>query len=344
MSEAKLEAYFFTTLFIGVLLLTAQLFLPFVGALALAIVLASLGKPLYDRINKRLERNGVSAFLVVLIVTGAVLVPATMLFFLLVEEVTMIAQAAVHIGSGSLMGQLTALGARIHQFFPVIAPVDIGPFIQTSVENVASYVVTILTSAASAILELFVAIFALYYFLKDGDKFVKTFIQLSPLTDDEDVQIVHKLTAITRSLIRGTFVIAILQGVLMGVGCLLFGIPNPVLWGSVAAIASLIPSVGTGIVTIPAVAYLIGIGDVGNGVGLAIWGFLFVGLVDNILRPHLIGNSVHIHPLFVLLSVLGGIAVFGVAGLLLGPLIFGLLVALSEIYRVKIKEIHKLSE
>jgi len=344
MSEAKLEAYFFTTLFIGVLLLTAQLLLPFVGALALAIVLASLGKPLYDRINKRLERNGVSAFLVVLIMTGVVLVPATVLFFLLVGEVKSIAQAVAHLQIGTLSGRVALLDARIHQLFPMVASVDIGAFVQSSVQNLASYAVTMLTGAASAFLELFVVIFAFFYFLKDGDKFVKTFIQLSPLTDDEDAQIVHKLNAVTRSLIRGTFVIAILQGILMGVGYFVFGVPNQVLWGFVAAIASLIPSVGIAIVTIPAVLYLIAIGHSVAAVGLGVWGFLLVGLIDSLVVPYLIGNSVHIHPLFVLLSVMGGLVVFGVAGILLGPLIFGLLVALSEIYRVKIKEIHRMSE
>lgn len=341
MSEAKLEAYFFTTLFIGVLILTAQLFYPFIGALALALVLASLGMPLYDRINKHLKRESLAAFIVVLIMTGAILIPATLLFFLLVDEVTQFTQVATHLQTSAVAGNLHLLEAQLREFLPMFASVDLGALVRSTLESLGSYAVTILTNTASAFFKLFIAIFALFYFLKDGHRFINAAIQLSPLTDDDDAIIVQKLRAVSRSLIRGTLVIAVLQGSLIGLGFLLFGVPSPILWGSIGAIGSMVPTVGTGIVALPAIAYLLIIGHSGAAIGLTLWSILIVGFADNMIRPFLIGHSVHIHPLFVLISVLGGIAVFGVAGFLLGPLTLGLMFALAEIYKVKVKEIQR---
>jgi predicted PurR-regulated permease PerM len=340
MSEAKLEAYFFSALFIGVLILTVRLFYPFLGALALALVLASLGMPLYDRIRARIHHESMAALIVVLVMTGAVLFPAVLLFFLLMNEVTSVTQSAAQLDPGVITGTFYALETRIHEVLPMMASFDIGTFVRSSTLALGSYGVTLLTSTASALFKLFIAIFALYYFIKDGHRFVRALVQLSPLTDDEDAQIIQKLRLVSRSLIRETLVIAILQGMLTGVGFLLAGIPNPVLWGAVGAIGSLVPNIGTSIVFVPGVLYLLMTGAVPVGIGLALWGFVVVGLADNLVRPFLVGRAMHIHPLFVLLSVLGGIAVFGISGFLLGPLTLGLLVALSEIYKVKINEIH----
>jgi predicted PurR-regulated permease PerM len=118
-------------------------------------------------------------------------------------------------------------------------------------------------------------------------------------------------------------------------------VPNPVLWGAIAAIGALIPNIGTSVVSIPAIIYLFVTGNVPQAIGYIGWSVFVVGLVDNIIGPRLIGGSARIHPLFVLLSVLGGIAMFGISGFLLGPLTVGLLVALAEIYKVKIRQIHE---
>jgi predicted PurR-regulated permease PerM len=226
---------------------------------------------------------------------------------------------------------------------PFLSSLDIAAVLQTMLERLGSHAGGFVAGAADTILKMAVSIIALFYLLKDGREFLYGFIQLSPLSDEEDVQIIHKLKAVSYSLIRGTLVIAILQGFMTGIGFVLFGVPNPVLWGSTAAIGALLPMVGTGVVAVPAVVYLIVTGHYAAAIGLAAWSMLIVGLVDNIIGPKLIGSGARIHPLFILLSVLGGLIMFGVAGFLIGPLLFGLLVALWEIYKVKIKEIHQRS-
>lgn len=340
MSEAKLEAYFFTAVFVGVLVLVGAILYPFIGEIALAVVLATLATPTYSVVRARVRHDGCAAFLVVCAVALAVLLPATGIFLLLVEEVQEITRYATTLDAGALPEFFAYLNAKARAVLPFLPALDLAALFRGITGNISTLVTGAITSAAMVIFSFFITSIALFYFIKDGSLFVEVFFKLSPLTDAEDRQIIHKLRAVTRSLIQGTLVIACLQGILTGMGFLIFGIPNPILWGSVAAVCALIPNVGTSIVALPAIVYLVLTGDPIAGAGLAAWSMLLVGLIDNVLGPKLIGAHTQIHPLFVLLSVLGGMSVFGVAGFLLGPLTFGLATALFEIYKVKVRELH----
>jgi predicted PurR-regulated permease PerM len=133
-------------------------------------------------------------------------------------------------------------------------------------------------------------------------------------------------------VIKGSLLIALIQGMVSGTGFAIFGVPNPVLLGSVAIIAALIPNVGTAVVLTPAILYLYLTDQVWQSAGLLIWGITAVGLIDNLLGPTLIGRSSKIHPLLILLAVLGGLAFFGPLGFILGPLVISLLFAVLDIY------------
>jgi len=340
MSEQKLEGYFFTALFISVLVLVGVLFFPFIGALALALVLAILVDPINKALVKRTGSPTLSTLATVMVVTLAVLLPAIGVTALLVDEVMGIAQYFSTYDVRQVPGILSDLTANLREVFPIVATIDFGGFLQSLTQYAGTVAAGIFTGTLSIIFGFVIVIIALFFFLRDGHEFVKELISMSPLSDDEDVQIVRKLSQVTHSLIRGTLVVALLQGLLVGTGFLIFGIPNPVLWGSVAAIGALIPNIGTGIISIPAIVYLLLSGNIPQAVGLLGWSVFIVGLVDNIIGPRLIGRGARIHPLFVLLSVLGGLSMFGLAGFLLGPLTFGLLVALAEIYKVKVRQIH----
>jgi predicted PurR-regulated permease PerM len=178
----------------------------------------------------------------------------------------------------------------------------------------------------------FLFLIALYYLLKDGRKFKAVIIALSPLSDTDDETISQKLAVAIHSVMKGSLLIAFIQGVLTSVGFAIFGVPNAVLWGSVAAIAALIPGIGTALVLIPAILFLFLRGEAFSGVGLIVWGMGAVGLIDNFLGPKLVGRGTQLHPLIILLSVLGSIVFFGPIGFLLGPLIMSLLFALLDIY------------
>ncbi len=340
MSDAKLEAYFFTALILVVLFVVGILFYPFFGSLALALVLATLVTPFYHHVNKHIKNDGVSAAIVTVVVILAIVIPATGLFFLLLDELNGLVNSLVGYDFSHLPDFLNVYKQKILDVFPLLNSININEILRSFIQGVGSYVTGALTNTAMFVLKFLVALIALFYFIRDGNKFINEIIKLSPLVDREDLAIISKINGVAHSLIRGTLVVALLQGILTGFGFLLFGVPDPILWGSFAAFGALIPTVGTSIVSIPAIIYLFATGQTVAAIGLSAWAMFFVGLIDNFLGPKLIGNGAKIHPLFILLSVLGGVFVFGMSGFLLGPLLFGFLLALSEIYKVKIQEIH----
>lgn len=344
MSEAKLESYFFTAVFLVALFIVGIIFYPFIGALALAAVLAALIAPVHEWVYVKIKNRVASALIVTTLTTCAIILPAIGIVILLVDEVRTISEHVMRYNFEHSLPFVSEWKEKMFQVLPATSSIDVGQILQNSFNNLSSHIGGAVTGTANLILKFFVALVALYYFFKDGKKFLYEIVKLSPLKDMEDVAIVHKLDAVTHSLIRGTLVIAVLQGLFVGMGFVLFGIPNPVLWGFIAAVSALIPTLGTSLVTTPAIVYLFVTGDVVAGIGLLAWALLIVGLVDNIIYPKIVGSDAKIHPLFVLLSVMGGIILFGISGFLLGPLFLGFLVALSEIYKAKIKELHEKQE
>jgi predicted PurR-regulated permease PerM len=157
-------------------------------------------------------------------------------------------------------------------------------------------------------------------------------VSLSPLTDKDNALIVSRLKSAISATVRSTLVIGLAQGALTGVGFRIFGVPNPILWGSIATLTALVPGVGTALVITPAIIFLFFTGSIFGGIGLLVWGVVVNGFVDNFWRPKLIGDDTQLHPLVVLLAVLGGLALFGPLGFVLGPLAVNICLALAAIY------------
>ena len=174
---------------------------------------------------------------------------------------------------------------------------------------------------------------SIFYFLKDGKTWKKTIIKLSPLSDVDDEKIIEKLFQTINGVIKGTLFIAFVQGILMGIGLTIFGVQHAAIWGVVAAITSLIPSIGTAMVSIPAIIFLFATDHMVPAIGLTIWSLIVVGTIDNFLTPYVIGKKINIPPFLILFSVLGGIVLLGPVGILIGPLAVSLLYTLTEIYQ-----------
>ena len=173
---------------------------------------------------------------------------------------------------------------------------------------------------------------AFYFFLKDGSKLKDYFVELSPLDDKDDEKIISRLKQAVSATVKGSLSIGLIQGTLTGIGFAIFGVPNAVLWGTVAAVAALIPGVGTALIILPAILFLFVPENTFGAFGLLAWGLLAVGLIDNFLSPRLVGRGMKLHPLLVFISVLGGLAFFGPLGFLLGPLSVSVFLALIDIY------------
>jgi predicted PurR-regulated permease PerM len=206
------------------------------------------------------------------------------------------------------------------------------------VSLVTNNISKIFSSTLTTIFSFILLLLSIFYLLKDGERWKKAIITLSPLSDTDDRKILTRLSQTINGVIKGYLLIAIIQGVLMGIGLWIFGVPNPAFFGVVAAIVSMIPSFGTAFVSVPAVIFLFLTGHIGMAIGLAIWAAFLVGMIDNFLSPYIVGKEIKIPSFLILFSVLGGVVLLGPVGILIGPLTVSLLFTLVSIYRNEFKK------
>ncbi|HJQ93552.1 MAG TPA: AI-2E family transporter, partial [Candidatus Thermoplasmatota archaeon] len=193
------------------------------------------------------------------------------------------------------------------------------------------------TDLLEAVPEFFIGIaiilFVVYYALSDGDRFVAYLRRAAPIPGRQVDFLLSEARVGLRAVFFGQILMSVLQGVLCGIGWWISGLPSPVLWGAVMAIVALLPVVGTPMVWVPGGLYLLVQGETVAGVFLLLWGIVVVLVIlDTFLRPKIIGYGTDIHPILVLIGVLGGVAAFGFIGLFLGPLIVGILIAVLKVY------------
>jgi predicted PurR-regulated permease PerM len=184
----------------------------------------------------------------------------------------------------------------------------------------------------------FAMLYTMFFFLMDGDKLLHKILYYLPLKDEDEQRMLDKFTSVTRATLKGTAVIGILQGGLAGIAFWVVGIPSAVFWGTIMAVLSIIPGIGTTLVWGPAVIILAAGGNFFKAGGLGIFCALVVGSIDNLLRPILVGKDTQMHELMIFFSTLGGIIMFGVMGMIIGPIVAALFITIWEIYGVAFKD------
>lgn len=335
------RSYFLFVSLAGAALLTVLVFAPFLKPLALAAVFAVVLSGIFNKISRMLGGwPSTAALLTVLVSVVMILLPLTVVGTLVGTEAHNLYVSLAGAGGGKTVVAQMILSAN--EAYGSVIP-GLGAFAENASANIDEYTRQLLSwitgnagqifsSFSSLFLAFFIFFVALYYLLRDGKRVRAILIELSPLDDREDMRIFDRLELAINSVIKGNLVIALVQGVATTIGFTLCGVPSSILWGTVASVAALIPGIGTGLVILPAVGYLFFTGAMVQGVILLLWGVLAVGLVDNFLGPKLVGRGMNLHPLLVLLSVLGGLIYFGPAGIFLGPLTVSLFFALLSIY------------
>ena len=205
-----------------------------------------------------------------------------------------------------------------------------------SAQNIGNYLFTaakaVYKGTSSFIFIMVVCFFALYYFFKDGDKIIKKIMKLSPLPSGQERELFEKFNIMTVATIKGTLIIALVQGILMGITFWITGVQAPTLWGLVTALISIIPLLGAFLIWLPIGLILIALSYYWQGFFVLAIGAIIISSIDNFLRPKLIEGQTSLHPLLVFLSTLGGIIVFGPLGFVVGPILITLLISLLEIY------------
>lgn len=332
-NQHRIQLAFFLVLLGLAAVVTYVVYQPFLNVIILALVLAILLNPIYERVLGMLGgRSKIAAGILIVLAVIFILTPITLLSIQIFNQSK---DLYVQLQSGQmnyLQQAVNAIEKPVQTYFPGFFLNARGLLEQITVW-VGNNAAKIISSTSNALIGLLLVFISLFFFLKDGKKFLDYIIKLSPLDDADDIKIFHRISMMISSVVRGVLFVAIIQAILVGVGFYLFGVPNAALWGTVTVIASLLPFIGTGLVVIPAVAYLLLIGNLSGAVGLAIWGTLLVGLIDNLLIPVLYGKGIQVHPLVILFAVLGGIYAFGPLGFLVGPMAVSFSVAIIEIYR-----------
>jgi len=182
------------------------------------------------------------------------------------------------------------------------------------------------------VVNLFIVLFTMFYFFRDGEELVKRLRYLSPLQDDYEDRLLKRFVSVSRATVRGSLLLGVIQGSIGGLLLWLFGVPSAALWAVVMVVLSIIPMVGAWLVLYPAAIYKLLIGDIWQGIAIAVITAVVIGNIDNLLRPRLVGRDAGMHDLMIFFSTIGGIAVFGVTGFIVGPVIAALFLTVLDIY------------
>ena len=312
---------------------------PFIPAVVWATALAIVAYPLHGWILSRINRPNIAAGITVLIITLAIIVPGVFVGQTLISQIgksaeTLKKQTAPEQWQDAVQGneKLAPLIKWVEPHF------DIRSAAGSAAEAASSHVGTVVGGLIWTIAQLLITFFTLFYFFRDKNLIVKTLKSLTPLSQSEVDKMFSRVGKIIYATLYGTIAVSMVQGFLGGLMFWWLGIPAPVLWGVVMFLLSLVPVLGAPAVWIPAAVYLLLTGEPGKALLLAGWGALVIGAVDNLLYPVLVGDKVRMHPLLVFFSVIGGLALIGSAGLVLGPVVVAVSGMLAEIWRQRTQE------
>jgi len=323
---------------------------PFLKPLLLGALLAGLFHPLYRWITRLLGGRpslGAAVTLVVLLVLG--LGPLTVFLGIVVQQALTVSDQAIpwlsqHLGAASTYNVHEWLVRR----FPSLAEYmpsqeqllqQVGTAAKTAGAFLVNFAASMTALTATFLLNLFVMLYAMFFFFRDGHTILERIFYYLPLNDEDETRMLVRFTSITRATVKGTLVIGAIQGALAGVAFWVAGIDGAALWGTVMTILSIIPGIGAPLVWVPVVIVLFLNGQYLTATLLLVWCAAVVGTIDNFLRPVLVGRDAKMPDLLILIGTLGGLFLFGPIGFIVGPIICGLFLTVWDIYGATFKEV-----
>ena len=338
----------FSIIFLALIIVSFMIIRPFLTAILAGIIFSYIFYPLYLRIYKKIANKNVASLITSSLV---ILMIILTLFFLLntvsKEAYTTYLLSKQKVVSGQFISECQPADKSICKSLNYFADKANDPrvkyYFDTTVKGITTKITesisNILFSIPIFLLDIFIILFVMFFLLKDGEVFVDKVERIMPLKGEYREHVFKKLNDMAYAVIYGSIIIAIIQGTLAGFGFFIFGLPSPLLWGTVMMFASLIPYIGSSIVWFPASLMLIFEGYLNmetsmimKGALLILYGIFVVGTIDNILKPKLIGSKGGLHPVLVLLGVVGGLKFLGFVGVIVGPIILAMLVTFINIY------------
>ncbi len=312
---------------------------PFVKVLAWAAVLVIIFSPVHQRLVAWLRRPGWSAMLSTALVIVVILAPVTLITIAVVNELTALVQnlqgsLATLLGPHSpIIGRLTGWLSQYIDVSRLHPQEYLAQRLNSLSANLAGRTLGLVGGLVGGVIEVFFIIFTMYYLFRDSARIRRALCDVIPLEREQSEQIFERTREVIYASVYGVLVIAGIQGLLGGLAFGVLGLPSALVWGVVMFLLSMIPMAGSFLVWIPAAAYLALTGHPGRALILVIWGLVVIGTIDNLLRPRLVGRKTRLHELLIFFSVLGGLQLFGVIGLVLGPVIVAVTLALLDIFR-----------
>jgi predicted PurR-regulated permease PerM len=332
----------FAALVLVVTLAFAWLMTPYFGAILWGLVAAIVFSPTCKWLTRRVGgRQGLAATLTILLILALVIVPAILLAVSLINEASGIYSQleSGKIDIGSIVGKLrAALPQSIDTFLAEYGILDtdrlratVGTGLSSGLRTVASRALSVGQGALSFLAALGVMLYLTYFLLRDGDTLGRRLEQSLPLEPHLRDRLIEKFVLVVRATIKGTVLVAVMQGIVGGLIFWFLGIEAALLWGLLMGFFSLIPAVGTGFVWVPVALYLLITGSVLEGAILVFCGLFVIGLIDNLLRPVLVGKDIKLPDFVVLIATVAGLELFGLSGFVVGPIIAALFIAVWDI-------------
>ena len=324
-----------------------QLIIPFFSPICWAAVFTIIFAPLYDKLYARLKSKGWSSIIVTLFIIILIIGPIAYLFGALVSEaVNAVNKVNTMIKTGELQQTLSfnlpwleTVKEKLSQYYD-LSTFNLDQFIKNSIESISGIILNqtswLIANMTRLIFYFVLMVFTMYYFFKDGELVIHKMKRLMPLTQDQIEVTFKQLRDVIQATMYGGVVVALIQGIIGGILFAIMGIPSPVFWGAIMAFLSIIPILGAFLIYIPAGIILIIGGSYIKGIIVIAIGTLVISQIDNVIRPFLISGKTSIHPLMLFFTIMGGVYLFGLLGVVLGPMIAAVFVTILKIFEYKL--------
>ena len=306
---------------------------PFIGSIAFALAVAVATQRPFKWIRRRVHNQTWAAAIAVLLVALLLIGPAVSLtaytFQLAADNLIQLRSSGGFNDLIAKLQQIPFIGPAIGE---TVADFRIEEQIGNIGQGVAARASGFISGSISVITQLVITLFVLFFLYRDCDAALRSARTLMPLSYEEAGSVFERIASTIQATVNGSLTVALVQAVLAGIVYAILGVPASVLWAAITFICALIPVFGTFVVWAPIALYLALSGSVGKAIFLVVWGGAVVGSIDNVLYPYLVGDKLRLHTVPTFFSILGGISVFGVAGLILGPLALAIAIALVDVW------------
>ena len=294
---------------------------PLFTAILSSFILAFVFYPLYAKLNTKIGSKNLCALLTILLILLLIITPTVFVTNALAKESVELYHKIKDKDFLSIISKYFEPGFQQY----------IDGILNGSILYIIEFTSKFVLAIPNIALSFFVTVFLTYYLLKESPTFIDTAKKYMPFKESVKVEILERFRKITKAIVFGTILTAMIQGVLGGIGFAIFSIPSPALWGFVMAAVSIIPMIGTSIVWLPAGIVQLAQQNYFSGIGILLYGALIVGTVDNFVKPNFVGKRAEVHPAIILIGILGGIKLLGFIGLIIGPLILATAAELVKI-------------